>query len=104
MQELLYLLKVGSDEGLHRDLAACLAMPEAPNYLRLATLAPLSNYGYASYEGTLIAMHEGGLVVGSEETLAVPRLFVPWQNVSYIADGTSMREQVDPRLLVTENA
>ena len=84
-----YLLKV--PKGVGKDIAKWLEVSKAPSYLRLATMAPLSNYGYpAGTEGAVIKISDRGLVVGAEEDEAVPRDFVPWQNISYISDGTAL--------------
>ncbi|MEW6282238.1 MAG: hypothetical protein AB1758_26770, partial [Candidatus Eremiobacterota bacterium] len=68
------------------------------DWVRLATLAPLSNYGYGeSTVGALLAVDADGVVIGSEHDPTVPRLFVPWQNVAYLADGTLLADrQFDP--------
>ena len=84
-----YLLKVG--KHVEKDAAKWLSLSKSPSHLRLATLAPLSNYGYpAGTEGTVLKINDHGLVVGAEEREDVPRDFVPWQNVSYISDGTTL--------------
>lgn len=82
-----YLLKVA--KGLEKDTAKWLMVPSAPTHVRLATMAPLSNYGYpAGVEGCLLRLNDNGIVVGAEDKPEVPRDFVPWQNVSYISDGS----------------
>ena len=84
-----YLLKVPKSVG--KDIAKWLEVGKAPSHLRLATMAPLSNYGYPpGTEGAVIKISDRGLVVGAEEDEAVPRDFVPWQNISYISDGTAL--------------
>lgn len=91
-QENLYLLKVTSNAG--ESVRNRLAMDGAPSHIRVSTLAPLSNYGYpAGVEGCIIDATADGLVVGAEEGTDVPRAFVPWQNVSYIADGTALAKK-----------
>lgn len=84
-----YLLKVA--KSVEKDAAKWLAVSKAPTHLRLATMAPLSNYGYpAGTEGAVLKLGEHGLVIGAEDREDVPRDFVPWQNVSYISDGTTL--------------
>lgn len=93
MQELMYLLKVGETEGLGKLLMDKLMMTEPPLWVRLATLAPLSNFGYPpGSEGAIIWMNNAGVVVGVDEDPVVPRQFVPWQNVAYLADGNLAQE------------
>jgi len=86
-----YLLKV--NKGAEKDLGKWLMLSKAPSYVRLATLAPLSNYGYpAGVEGEVLRIGDNGIVVGSGDREDVPRDFIPWQNVSYISDGTMLAE------------
>ncbi len=86
-----YLLKVGKEA--EKDVTKHLLLSKAPGYVRLATLAPLSSYGYpAGVEGALLKVGDRGLVVGAEDREDVPRDFIPWQNVSYISDGTMLAE------------
>jgi hypothetical protein len=79
-----------STEGdREKDVAKWLDAKAAPGYLRLATLAKLSNFGYPpGSEGAVLRINEHGLVIGVDGRDDVPRDFVPWQNVSYISDGT----------------
>jgi hypothetical protein len=82
-----YLLKVA--KAAEKDTAKWLTLSNSPSHVRLSTLAPLSNYGYPpDAEGALLKLSDMGLVVGAEGREDVPRDFVPWQNVSYISDGT----------------
>lgn len=84
-----YLLKVAKDS--EKEVAKWLLLSSPPTHVRLATLAPLSNYGYpAGIEGALLKITERGLVVGAEEREDVPRDFIPWQNISYVSDGTGL--------------
>jgi hypothetical protein len=87
-----YLLKVG--KSVEKDAAKWLALTNAPTHVRLATMAPLSNWGYPpGTEGCLLKLGEHGIVIGAESREDVPRDFVPWQNVSYISDGTALAKQ-----------
>ena len=84
-----YLLKVA--KSAEKDAAKFLMLTAAPSHLRLSTLAPLSNYGYpAGAEGAVLRLNDSGIVVGADGREDVPRDFVPWQNVSYISDGSSL--------------
>lgn len=88
MQELLYLLKVPQDEVLQEVLQELLACAAPPTYVRLSTLAPLSNWGYtADSVGAILSVSDSGVVVGAEGQDSVPRTFVPWQNISYLAES-----------------
>jgi hypothetical protein len=87
-----YLLKTA--KAVEKDLAKWLSLSAAPTHVRLATLAPLSNYGYpAGTEGALLKINDHGLVVGADGREDVPRDFIPWQNVSYISDGSSLAKE-----------
>lgn len=93
MQENLYLLKIS--KSAEKDAQRRLLLSNTPSYLRLATLAPLSNYGYpAGSEGTVLSITADGIVFGVEDDPEVPRSFVPWQNISYIADGSTLQKNL----------
>ena len=95
MNELVYLLKVDENEKLFEQLQLHLMVEEIPHYVRLATLAPISNYGYAAdNEGTLLAWLDKGVIYGDPEDRGVPRTFVPWQNIAYLSEGDSLKEQM----------
>jgi hypothetical protein len=85
-----YLLKV--PKAMEKDAKKWLGLEAAtPTHMRLATLAKLSNFGYPpGTDGCVLRINEHGLVIGAEGREDVPRDFVPWQNVSYISDGTSL--------------
>ena len=88
MQELLYLLRVPQDEILQEVLQDLLACAVPPAYVRLSTMAPLSNWGYTPDSvGAILAVSDSGVVVGVEGNNSVPRTFVPWQNISYLAES-----------------
>ena len=104
MQEFVYLLRLADCEELLAQVARFLVVSEVPNYLRVATLAPLSTFGYhESSEGAILAWSEAGLCMGVPEDLSVPRAFIPWQNIAYVADGDLMKDYSDFRA-VPENA
>jgi hypothetical protein len=87
-----YLLRVA--KAVEKDLAKWLDVSRPPTYIRVATLSPLSTYGYPpGSEGYVLRINEHGLVTGVEGNDAVPHDFVPWQNISYISDGTSRAEE-----------
>ena len=87
-----YLLRTA--KAVEKDLAKWLSLSAAPSHVRLATLAPLSNYGYpADAEGALLTIGDLGLVIGADGREDVPRDFVPWQNISYISDGSSLAKE-----------
>ncbi len=88
MQELMYVLKVSAGHGLQEELQEMLVCDVPPAYIRLSTLAPLSNWGYpAGSEGAILAVSDAGVVVGVEGDLEAPHSFVPWQNISYLAES-----------------
>lgn len=90
--ELLYLLKVS--DNARADVAKRLMLTESPQYIRISTVAPLSNYQYPpDEEGAILGVNRQGLMIGIETRPEVPRDFVPWQNIAYIADGTILREK-----------
>lgn len=91
MEELIYLLKVDTANGVSADVAKRLHLDKSPEWVRLATLAPLSNYGYKpDSEGQLLHMDQFGVVVGVAGDEDVPRQFVPWQNIAYLGDGAKL--------------
>ncbi len=88
MQELMYLLKVPQEQVLQEVLQDLLATTTPPAYVRLSTMAPLSNWGYPpDSEGAILAVSDSGVVVGVDGVPSVPRTFVPWQNISYLAES-----------------
>ncbi len=93
MDELYYLLRVGPDA---KDaVAKRLQMKKAPSHVRLSTLAPLSNYGFPpGSEGALAGVGSDGVVVGAAEGAEAPAMFIPWQNVAYLADGTMLAKEM----------
>ncbi|MBI3181850.1 MAG: hypothetical protein HYZ28_06875 [Myxococcales bacterium] len=89
MAENMYLLKVTNDVASW--VSRRLMMSKAPSHVRLATEMQLSNYGYPpNAVGALLQVNEDGLVVGVEGKEDVPRAFVPWSNVGYLADGAGL--------------
>jgi len=94
MEELVYLLKVPANQDVQGAVTQRLMLKQAPQYIRIATIAPISNYGYpAGTEGALLGILDGGVVVGVEGKEDVPRAFIPWQNVAYLADGADLYEK-----------
>lgn len=95
MKEIVYLLKVPEDEALQNELSEMLGGTYIPNYVRLSTLAPLSNYGYPpGAEGAILSIGKRGLVVGVADDTEVPRSFVPWSNISYLAESADLEHPV----------
>lgn len=91
MEELVYLLKVNPGNGVADEIAARLCVDQCPPWVRLATIAPLSNYGYKpESEGEVLDIGDHGVVVGVAADTEIPRQFVPWQNIAYLADGASL--------------
>jgi len=87
-----YLLRVGDEAK--GDVAKWLMVPNAPEHLRLSTLAPLSAYGYPEgSEGHVLRLDQNGVVIGVPDNVEIPRDFVPWQNISYISDGTLLAKK-----------
>ncbi len=96
MQELVYLLRSPQSPEVCEEIVARLRLPEVPEWVRLATLAPLSNLGIEpGTETAIIWVDDRGVLIGVEEDLSTPRLFVPWQNVAYLADGTHLKQALD---------
>lgn len=96
MNELVYLLRVADDEALLAQVAKHLMLREVPEYVRVATLAPFSNFGYPpEAEGALLGWTAAGLVIGIPDNTSIPRAFLPWQNIAYVADGDLMKEYSD---------
>ena len=101
MQEFVYLLKVADVEQVLDQVARFLGLTEVPQYVRVATLAPLSTFGYhEGSEGAVLAWTEGGLCMGVPDDLSVPRAFIPWQNISYVADGDLLKDFADFRAII----
>lgn len=96
MNELVYLFKVADSEALFEKLGYFLLLDEAPHYVRVSTLAPLTNYGYGpGSEGALLAWLDEGLVYGDLDNTEIPTTFVPWHNISYISSGDALKMQLD---------
>jgi hypothetical protein len=91
VEELLYLLRVGGEKDVQKGVAERLNLKKAPSHVRLSTLAPLSNWGFkAGAEGAVLAIGKDGLTLGTEGNGDSPSMFVPWQNVAYMADGAAL--------------
>lgn len=88
-----YLLKVV--KPIEPDAKKWLGLQQTtPTHVRLSTLSKLSNYGYPpGTEGCILKIDQYGLVIGADGREDVPRDFVPWQNVSYISDGTKLAKE-----------
>lgn len=96
--ENVYLLKLGEDPNLIKAVLQRLCLKDAPYYVRVATLAPISNFGYPeSAEGALLAWTSEGITFGVPTDAHIPRSFIPWQNVAYVADGDMMKDYSDFR-------
>ena len=79
MQE--YMLKVS--KGAKAETAKWLGLTDGPSYVRISTLAPLSNWGYPpGTEGSVLKIHEHGVIMGLEDSNEAPHDFVPWQNIA----------------------
>jgi hypothetical protein len=44
-------------------------------------------------DATILRVRPDGLVLGVEDRLDVPRSFIPWTNIAYVGDGTSLYQQ-----------
>ncbi len=87
-----YLLKVA--KSAEKDITKSLMLSAPPTHVRVASLAPLSNYGYPEgTEGGLLRVNDAGIVIGADGREDVPRDFVPWQNISYISDGSQLAKE-----------
>jgi hypothetical protein len=91
MQE--YLLKVG--EGAKADIQRYLDLKAPTTHVRVATLAPLSNWGFpANSEGAVIKVLDRGLVTGQAGGDEAPHDFVPWANIAYLSDGSKLAKEL----------
>jgi hypothetical protein len=91
MQE--YLLKVG--EAAKSEIQKYLDLKAAPAYVRVATLAPLSNWGFPpGSEGAVLKVLERGLVTGQAGGDDAPHDFVPWANIAYLSDGSKLQKEM----------
>lgn len=97
LPELVYLFAV--EEQARQELRALLYMTEAPSHVRVATLAPLSNFGFRpDVTAQVLSVSDRGFVFGAGEHDDIPRAFVPWTNVAYVADGSALgRRQEEVR-------
>jgi hypothetical protein len=87
--ENLYLLECG--KGVGGDFGKRLQMDGEPSHVRLATVEPLSNYGFPpGADGWVLGVSGDGVIVGSQDVAEVPHMLVPWQNIIYLGDGTSL--------------
>lgn len=88
MAEPVYLLKTA--KGADKSVKERLHLKAVPSYVRLATVAPLSNYGFPpGAEGALLRFDSEGAVIGVADGEG-PRLFVPMQNIAYLADAAGL--------------
>ncbi len=95
MNELVYLMRVAEDEELFDKIATHLQVAEIPHWIRVSTLAPLSTYGFApGAEGALLRWSNAGITFGLPDDPNVPRAFVPWQNIAYIAEGDTVIQEL----------
>lgn len=95
MNELVYLMRVAEEESVFEKIAAHLHVTEIPHWVRVATLAPLSTYGFGpGTEGALLGWNDAGITFGLPDDPSVPRSFVPWQNIAYIAEGDAVIEEM----------
>ena len=91
MAENLYLLEIAKDS--RKAVAKKLDMQGEPSHLRLSTVHPVSPWGFPSgADGWALAVTDDGVIVGSDEYKEVPHMLVPWSNIVYVADGTSLSE------------
>ena len=105
LTELIYLFRVADDEELLGAVCERLMLEEAPEWLSVSTLAPLTNFGYSEgVVGAVLALHDSGLTYGCEKDPSVPRVFVPWQNVAYVASGDAMAQRQQEQAAMLERA
>lgn len=91
MQE--YLLKVS--DAAQGGILEWLHLKSPPTHVRVSTLAPLSNYGYApGADGAILKISVHGIVTGALTDGQAPHDFVPWQNIAYISDGTMLAKDM----------
>lgn len=91
MQE--YLLKVA--DSATKDVKDWLLLQTTPSHVRLATKDPLSTYGYPSgSEGAVLKVTVHGVVTGQSGGDEAPHDFVPWSNIAYLSDGTSLAKEM----------
>jgi hypothetical protein len=100
VKELVYLLRVPEHPALLTQIARALSLSEAPNWVMVSTLAPLSNFGYLEgHEASILSWTAEGIGMGLPESTLVPRSFIPWQNIAYIAEGDLLKDYNDFRAL-----
>lgn len=91
MEELIYLLKVANNSTTQKSVAQRLGLDSTPNYVRVATLAKLSNYGYPTDEdAAVLSVDAEGIVIGIDGQPQYAHAFVPWSNIAYLADGADL--------------
>lgn len=84
-----YLVKV--DQNTASEVTNWLGSSNAPDWVRFGVREPLSVYGYEpGVEVMLHRINEQGGLLGAEGREDIPRIFVPWANVAYMCDGTSL--------------
>lgn len=91
MDEILYVLKVNDASAVKQNVAKRLCLQEAPRYIRVSAVFPLSNYGYPEdAAGELLLLNSRGIMIGVPERPEIPRDFIPWSNVVYFADAADL--------------
>lgn len=95
MHEIVYVLKVPEDEEFQTQIGELIGASFLPDYVRLSTIAPLSNYGYTpGVEGAILAINDRGVIIGAVDDSEVPRALVPWTNIAYIAESGNLESAV----------
>jgi hypothetical protein len=89
------LIRVG--KSVLKDVQKWLALSGTPTHIHFATDKPMSLYGYTSAETHLLKINEHGIVMGAEGDEDVPREFIPWQNIAFVADGTKLYASRHPK-------
>ncbi len=89
-----YLIQVG--QSAKAEVLPLLHLVDPPTHVRLAVMAPLSNWGYPpNTVPQLLKISPLGLVIGLEANPQAPHDFVPWQNVAYVSDGTRLALELE---------
>ena len=89
------LIRVG--KSVLKDVQKWLNVSGSPTHILFATNTPFSLYGYTSAETYLLKISEQGIVMGVDGDEAVPHQFIPWQNLSYVCDGTKLYAERHPK-------
>ncbi|MFH1807520.1 MAG: hypothetical protein ABIJ09_02150 [Pseudomonadota bacterium] len=91
MAENIYLLEIA--KGNVSEVAKRLGCDDKPTHVRLSTATELPSWGFkVGMDGWLMGLNDLGAIVGSQEYPEVPHILVPWSQVHFLSDGTSLSQ------------